>query len=272
MKKVAKVAMAGLVAATSICALGGCAPDNTIYVNTNAFFAPFEYYDDDLNIVGVDVDIMNLVGEELGRPVKFENTAFDLIIDNVASGAKFKCGAAGITITTERQESVDFSNPYYTAVQYVIYDKDNANITTSMTANNDPCVFWEDLMDKRIGVQRNTTGDLFVSDEIDGGVLDGKAEDDLVRYDSASVALTFIGSRIDVVVVDELPAQFLCSRNTDYTCLPLYYDADTATEEQYAICVTKGQDDLLAAINKVLDDLGESGIQALVARHLGLDN
>ena len=53
MKKVAKVAMAGLVAATSICALGGCAPDNTIYVNTNAFFAPFEYYDDDLNIVGV---------------------------------------------------------------------------------------------------------------------------------------------------------------------------------------------------------------------------
>ena len=114
---------------------------------------------------------MNLVGEELGRPVKFENTDFDLIIDNVASGAKYKCGAAGITITTERQERVDFSNPYYTAVQYVIYDKDNANIKTSMTANNDPCIFWEDLMDKRIGVQRNTTGHLFVDYEIAEGPL-----------------------------------------------------------------------------------------------------
>ena len=77
-------------------------------------------------------------------------------------------------------------------------------------------------------------------------------------------------NRCDLVVVDELPAKFICNANSQYVCYALYYNANTATEEQYAICVTKGNTELLTAINEVLAELGEEGIQALVNKHLGL--
>ena len=85
--------MKKLFAAIAVCALTvacaltmtACDAGNTIYVNTNAFFAPFEYYDGD-EIKGVDIDIMNMVGEKLGKKVIFENTEFGPIIDNVQSG------------------------------------------------------------------------------------------------------------------------------------------------------------------------------------------
>ena len=74
-----------------------------------------------------------------------------------------------------------------------------------------------------------------------------------------------------MVVVDQLPATYICSKNTQYECAALYYDENTATEEQYAICVTKGKTELLNAINDVLKELGKDGIDALVKKHLGLE-
>ena len=121
MKKLITVAASASLAAVCALSATACSGNDTIEVDTNAFFAPFEYYDDNLNIVGVDVDIMELVGKKLGKKVNFTNTEFDLIIDNVASGKQFDCGAAGITVTEERKAQVDFSIPYYTSVQYVIY-------------------------------------------------------------------------------------------------------------------------------------------------------
>ena len=270
MKKLFKVLIAGVLAAGSLFAFSGCG--DKIYVDTNAFFAPFEYYDTSGEIKGVDVDIMNLVGKKLDKEVVFENTEFDVIIDNVASGKKYDCGAAGITITEERAAKVDFSNPYYTSVQYVIYKESDTSFAERTATNGTECIFWSDLMNKKIGVQRDTTGHLYVDDEIDGGVLDGTTGD-CTPYDNAQLAVDAIGANhIDVVVVDELPAQFICQKNTAYKCKALYYDADTATEEEYAICVTKGNTELLNAINEVLAELGEDGINALVSKHLGLDD
>ena len=101
---------------------GSSAPQGgaDISVYTNAYFAPFEYYDG-TDIVGVDVDVMNLVGEKLGRKVNYTNVEFGVIIDTVSSGNLADVGAAGITITDSRKELVDFSDPYFTSVQYVIY-------------------------------------------------------------------------------------------------------------------------------------------------------
>lgn len=282
MKKFITAALVGVVALSSVCAFSGCG-DDAIYVDTNAYFAPFEYYDETMsNIIGVDVDIMNMVGERLGKEVKFVNTDFDVIIDNVASGKKFDCGAAGITITPARQEMVDFSNPYYTSVQYVIY-KATDDMGNNVAEDGTPCVFWSQLMDKDIGVQRNTTGDLYVAYEMVGehegvapedeyfGELEGTTGE-LKTYDDATVAVSAMdANRVDVVVVDELPAKYICDRNSGYVCKALYYDAETATEEDYAICVTKGNTELLNAINAVLAELGEEGINALVAQHLGLN-
>ncbi len=269
MKKLWKGLLAGILSFGMVFSLSACNDGNTIYVDTNAFFAPFEYYEG-TEIKGVDVDIMNKVGEKLGKKVKFENTDFDVIIDNVASGKKYDCGAAGITITEERADKVAFSNPYYTSVQYVIYKATDASFEVQTATDGTECVFWSQLMNKKIGVQRDTTGDIFVDYEIEEGELVGTTGD-CTPYDNAQLAVDAMGANhIDVVVVDKLPAQYICNANADYVCKALYYDADTATEEQYAICVTKGNTELLNAINAVLGELGESGINALVSKHLGL--
>ncbi len=261
---------------------------DTIIVNTNAFFAPFEYYDGD-TIVGVDVEIMDKVGEKLGKKVQFDNTEFSVIIDNVAKGEVCDCGAAGITITDARKEKVDFSTPYYTSVQYVIWAEEDDSIETV----NDEYVLWDSLAGKIIGVQTDTTGMIFADGEINGqeddpdygydGVLYG-TDTELVNFDNGQLAADAItGSKqIDVVIIDELPAQFIVDKNNGLKCLPLYYkgadgEEDTPTEEQYAICVTKGNTELLDAINEVLaemlveDDNGQSEVIKLVMKHMGME-
>lgn len=264
-------------AAVAAVSASACSNTDKIYVDTNAFFAPFEYYDGN-KIVGVDVDIMNLVGKKLNKEVVFTNTEFGVIIDNVASGAQFDCGAAGITITDARKELVDFSNPYFTSVQYVIF-KDGTFTVDETTEDGVEYILWESLAGKKIGVQTNTTGHIYVEYEIETnitdpgeeytGVLYGKGSE-LVTYSNAQVAVSALGTNIDVVVVDKLPAEYIVKNDSSLKCYALYYDAVTATEEQYAICVTKGNTELLNAINEVLAELGEEGINQLVSKHLGL--
>ncbi len=273
MKKllVAAAAVAGSVVLAAGAA--GCNNSDKIYVDTNAYFAPFEYYDKDMNIVGVDVDIMELVGKKLGKEVVFKNTDFDVITDNVQSGKKYDCGAAGMTITDERKEKVNFSNPYFTSVQYVIFQ------TGAMTADGNSTdgketdyILWSSLAGKKIGVQRDTTGDIYAGDEISSetGALYG-TEAAVTQYDNAQLAVDAIGAKqVEVVIVDKLPAEYIVANNSGYQCYALYYDAETATEEQYAICVTKGNNELLDAINEVLAELGTEGINELVSKHLGL--
>lgn len=273
MKKLLLAAAA--IAGAAVMATGATAcSDNKIYVDTNAYFAPFEYYDEDMNIKGVDVDIMELVGEKLGKKVVFQNTDFDVIIDNVSSGKKYDCGAAGITITEEREAKVAFSNPYFTSVQYVIFQ--NGALTSDGTSTDGASVeyvLWSSLAGKKIGVQRDTTGDIYANDEIDsekGELHNTNAS--VTQYDNAQLAVDAIGAKqVDVVIVDKLPAEYIVKNNTGYQCYALYYDDKTATEEQYAICVTKGNDELLKAINEVLAELGTEGINNLVSQHLGLN-
>lgn len=283
MKKILAIIITMVLAVATCVSFTACNND-AIIVDTNAFFAPFEYYQGN-EIVGVDVEIMNKVGEKLGKKVVFENTDFGVIIDNVQSGKKYDCGAAGITITDARKEKVDFSDPYFTSIQYVIYKADDADMLSKVQKAADgttDCIFWADLAGKKIGVQADTTGDIYVNLEIEGegevgtedyyeGELNGKGAE-CKKYDNATLAVDAIGSnKIDVVVVDKIPAEYICANNTNYVCKALYYDAETATEEQYAICVTKGNTELLKAINDVLKELGEDGINALVSKHLGLD-
>lgn len=256
-----------------------------ISVYTNAYFAPFEYYDG-TDIVGVDVDVMNMVGEKLGRKVNYTNVEFGTIIDTVSSGKLADVGAAGITITDSRKEQVDFSDPYFTSVQYVIYPA--GTMTPDGTDGDVSYVLWSSLAGKKIGVQADTTGDIYVDMEInaangddydlgrDGVLLNSGAEE--TRYDSAQLAADAVGAgQVDVVVVDYLPASYIVDKNQGYECAALYYPAGVdgeadafPTEEQYAICVTKGQDELLTAINEVLAGLGKDGVNDLVMKHMGM--
>ena len=284
MKKIIAILLAAIMLCSAVFAFSSCTKEEKIIVHTNAFFAPFEYYEG-TEIVGVDVEIMNKVGEKLGKKIEFVNTEFSAIIDNVEAGEVCDAGAAGITITETRKEKVDFSIPYYTSVQYVIFKADDTTLATKTGANGEYMV-WEALAGKKVGTQADTTGWIYTDGEINAtadndygydGVLYGKGTE-LMVYDNAQLAADAIGSNlIDAVIIDELPAQFIVSKNSQYKCVPLYYagatDAEDApVEEQYAICVTKGNTALLDAINAVLEEMMKNGeVEKLVMKHMGLE-
>ncbi len=279
MKKIIALVLALVMCASMALALTSCGGDEII-VQTNAFFAPFEYYEGE-EIVGVDVEIMNMVGEKMGKKVTFKNVEFSAIIDNVKEGKVCDAGAAGITITDERKEKVDFSTPYYTSIQYVIFAKDSD--IAKRGAEGSQYIVWEAMAGKKLGVQTDTTGWIYTDGEINAtedndygyaGVLYG-TNTELKNFDNAQLAADGIGSNlVDVVIIDELPAEYIVSKNDSLACLPLYYSGateaeDAPVEEQYAICVTKGNTELLDAINAVLADLIKDGkVEEMVMNHM----
>lgn len=287
MKKIIALVLATLMLVCTVVGFTGCNQD-TIIVQTNAFFAPFEYYEG-TEIVGVDVEIMAMVGERLNKKVQFDNVSFSAIIDNVKDGTVCDAGAAGITITDSRKEKVDFSIPYYTSVQYVIMPV-NSELATK-TVDGVEYMVWEALAGKTIGVQMDTTGYIYTDGEINAtedndygydGVLYGTGTT-CTPFSTAQLAADGItANQIDAVIVDELPAQYIVSNNSGFKCVPLYYSGETDADdapvmEDYAICVTKGNTELLDAINAVLTELlvedenGVSQIEKMVMRHMGME-
>ena len=257
-------------------------------VETNAFFAPFEFYDN-REIVGVDVEIINRVAEKLDASIEVKNVEFDMIIDNVASGVIADAGAAGLTITPARAEKVDFSIPYYTSVQYVIFNPNNAPaIKTSEVLEAEggdtmligkEYVTWDALAGKTIGSQMGGTGYLFAEDEASDGVL-ADTNTKVKGLESHQISADAIGSHIiDYAIADELAAKFIVEKNPELEALPLYYAdpaGDYPTEESYAIAVNKQRPELLEAFNQVLTEMlepgedGQSEMDKLILKYMGL--
>ncbi|MBR2767119.1 amino acid ABC transporter substrate-binding protein [Candidatus Saccharibacteria bacterium] len=245
-------------------------------VETNVPFAPFEFYKD-RKIVGVDVDIVNRVAKKLDKTIQIKNVEFDVIIDNVENGLIADAGAAGLTITPAREEKVNFTIPYYTSVQYVIF---NHNFPPTL---RDDHVVWDSLAGYTIGSQIGSTGYIFVEDEIKNGTLMNTGTS-LKGIDSHQLAVDAINSHIvDFAVADELVAKFIIEKNPDLGALPLYYagrtrDEDYPVEESYAIAVNKDRPELLKAFNEVLIEMltdtedGTNEIDRLVLKYMGLEN
>lgn len=245
-------------------------------VETNVPFTPFEYYKN-REIVGVDVDIVNRVAEKMDKTIQIKNVEFDVIIDNVEAGKIADAGAAGLTVTLAREEKVNFTIPYYTSVQYVIFSRD-----MPPSLRNDHVV-WEALAGAKLGSQIGSTGFLFVEDEIENGILKGTGTPPVKGIDSHQLAADAISSHIiDYAVADELVAKFIVDKNPGLDALPLYYsgptrEEDYPVEESYAIAVNKDQGELLDAFNEVLEEMlvkdenGQSEIDRLVIKHMGLE-
>lgn len=102
--------------------------NGTLVMATNAYFKPYEYYDNG-KIVGIDADMAQAVADYLGMNLKIEDMEFDSIITAVQSG-KADFGAAGMTVTAERLKNIDFSDTYTTSKQVVIV-RDNDAIKNS---------------------------------------------------------------------------------------------------------------------------------------------
>ena len=216
--------------------------DNTIIVATNAEFPPYEYIDGQ-EIVGIDIEIMKAIGDKIGMKVEVEDMAFDSIIPALQSG-KADVGAAGMTVSEERLQNVDFTNTYCKASQAIIVNVNNEDITSA-----------EHLEGKSIGVQLGTTGDMYATD----------VTDNVERYNKAfEAAMAVAQGKIDAVVIDDQVAKSLASQNDQLKVLD-----EPFTEEEYALAVKKGNTELLNKIDAALLELKEDGtIQAIIDRYI----
>lgn len=203
---------------------------------TNAEFPPYESHGTDGSVVGIDADIADYIGEQLGLEVECEDMAFDSIIPAVTSG-KADLGIAGMTVTEDRLVNVNFSTPYIDAGQVIIVKNDSAVASV------------KDLANKTIGVQLGTTGDTFVSDptNVEGATVE--------RYNKGFEAVQALTQgKVDAVVIDNEPAKSFVSTTDGLKILD-----EPISKEEYAIAVNKDNEALLNAVNGVLADMEENG-------------
>ncbi len=216
---------------------------------TNANFPPYEYMEGN-DYEGIDVEIAGEIARKLGRELVIENVAFGSIIAGVQSG-KYDMGMAGMTVTEERKQSVNFSDVYANAVQVVIVKEDSA--ITSV----------EDITsDNKIGVQQDTTGDIYASAPPEE---DGFGEDAVVRYTNGADAVqALLTGKVDCVIIDSEPAKNFVAANEGLKILDSSY-----ADEDYAICVAKENEELLSQINAALAELAADGtIDAIVEKYI----
>ena len=189
------------------------AAGGTLIMGTNAEFPPYEYYENN-EIVGIDVDIAKAIADKLGMELQVEDMAFDAIIPAVTSG-KADFGAAGMTVTEERLQSVEFTDTYANSNQVAIVQNES-EIAGS-----------EDLKGKIIGVQLGTTGDALAT-EIEGATVE--------RYNKGLEAVQSLKQgKIDAVVIDQATAEAF-AKNTD----GIKILDEKMSEEEYAIALKKG--------------------------------
>lgn len=216
----------------------------TLVMATNAEFPPYEYYEGE-DIVGIDAELAAAIAEKLGMEFKIEDMAFDSVIPAVQSG-KADFGAAGMTVTPERQLQVDFSDSYYTGRQVIIVTEDNADITGP-----------DDLEGKKIGVQQGTTGDLYASDDY--------GDENVERYNKGFEAVqALLQGKIDAVIIDDQPAQTFVEESEGLKILDTEY-----VEEEYALCFKKDSA-LVEKVNAAIAELKEDGtFDAIIDKYIG---
>ena len=123
-----------------------------IVMATNAQFEPFEYIDG-TDFKGIDIEISQKIADELGVELEIHDVKFESVIAEITTG-KANFAAAGLSITPDRLENVDFSNEYFSATQSIVVMKEGSSVAKP-----------EDLKDKVVGVQTGTTADTYVTDK-----------------------------------------------------------------------------------------------------------
>ncbi|PPE70488.1 basic amino acid ABC transporter substrate-binding protein [Caldimonas thermodepolymerans] len=215
------------------------APAQVYVVGTDAAYAPFESQDEKGEIVGFDIDVVRAIAEKAGFEVKFVNTPWEGIFNTLQQGDRDFLVSA-ITITDERKQTMDFSDPYFDARQLIAVRQDS---TVSK---------FEDLKTLRVGVQTGTTGDEVVTK------LQGKNSTLIKRFESTPLALQELqAGGVDAVVADNGVVENYVANNANAQFKTVSDDSFEA--EQYGLAVRKGNTELLEKLNQGLAAIKSDG-------------
>lgn len=239
MKKMTKLVATMFATVMAVAMLAGCgqkADSSTIKFATNPEFPPFEYVTTNGVIGefdGIDMAIAQKIGEDNGVSIQMESMEFDSLLVALQNG-QIDAVIAGMTVTDERKETVDFSIPYYTATQVMIV-KEDSDIASAA-----------DMAGKSIAVVQGYTGEICVND------LGYQYE---AFKKGTECVMELVNGKCDVVVIDSATAKKYVADNAG---LKIVEDPSAFESEEYAIAVAKGNTELLdkinASIQKMLDD------------------
>ena len=213
--------------------------DGKLTVVAELGFAPFEYMDEKTGEpVGFDVDVINAVAEKMGLTASYlPNQKFDTLVPIIKQGGKADVSIAAITITDERMESVDFSEPYLDSNQAIVVAKGSSE--TEETLND---------ASKQVVCQGGTTGDEWIGENLPDAVR--------VHVDDVTAALTGVQTGLYQAMVVDLPvASYMLSQS--FSDLEIVKEIPTG--EQYGIAVSKDNPELTQAVNKALEDMKSDG-------------
>ena len=250
MKKLIALALALVMALTTLCVLAETEEPFTLVMATNAQFPPYEFYDGE-EVVGIDVEIAKAIAAYNGWGFDLIDMEFDYIINEVLAGTA-TCGLAGMTVTEERKMQVAFSDSYAKGVQVVIVKEDS------------PIASVDDLFagEKKysIGVQLSTTGDLYCTWDLEDMGLAT-----VNRYMSgAEAVLALTTGKVDCVVIDNEPAKAFVAANEGLKILETEYAV-----ENYAACFHPDNTEILAKFNEALAALTADGtIPAIIEKYI----
>ena len=224
--------------------------EGKLHMSTNASFPPYEMTTDDGGFEGIDVEVAGAIAEKLGLELVVDDMGFDAALTAVQQGQS-DIAMAGITVTEDRLEVMDFSDSYATGVQSVIV-KEDSPIQTLDDLNNA----------EMIGCQAATTGYIYASDTPENG---GYGEDHVTAYENGALAvMALVNDQIDAVIIDNEPAKAFVEQNEGLKILETPW-----VEEEYAIAFAKGNDALLDAVNAAMEELKADGtFQAIVDKYI----
>ena len=216
-------------------------------MGTNAYFKPYEYYEEE-KIIGIDAEIAAAIAEKLGMTLEIVDMEFDSIITAVNAGS-VDFGMAGMTVTEDRLKEIDFTISYANGVQAIIV-KEDSPITCADDLYAEGAAY-------KVGVQLGTTGDIYATDDF--------GSENVTTYSNGNEAvLALKGGSVDCVIIDNEPAKALVAANAGLKILETAY-----ANEDYAICIKKGNTELLEKVNGAIKELTQDGtIAAIVAKYI----
>jgi polar amino acid transport system substrate-binding protein len=215
---------------------GGGGGNEPLTVGSDVPYPPFEEFGKTKSeFKGFDIELVEAIAERIGRTAELKDTSFDTIFRDLAQG-KFDMVASATTITKEREESVDFTNPYYLPSAQSIITNSGGGLKSA-----------KDLEGKIVGVQQGTTGEEYVEEEID--------TKELRTYPQGPDTIPALkAGTIDAVVIDRPVAEKAVEADPG-----IEISGGIETEEQYGFVVPQGDEELLDELNEALAEVIDSG-------------